>query len=115
MNTPKHHVGQIVYFVASAVRRGAPGSAHRVERLMPAEDGRRDIDRQYRLKAVDTGRERIAREDELSGRAVIEALAQSLYEADNPTKISWARRDRTIRDSWFKEAVANLAKDIDRV
>lgn len=111
MNDPKYHVGQIVYFAAPSVKRGAPNSAHRVERLMPADDGRRHIGRQYRLKATDTGRERIAREDELSGRAVVEAQAQSLYEASNPTKVAWANRDRTVRDSWFKEALANLSRD----
>jgi len=106
MDNPKYHVGQIVYFAAAAVELGAPGGAHRVERLLPPADGRQ----QYRLKVVDTGRERVAREGELSGRITVEALAQRLYEAGNPTNIPWARRDRTVRDPWLREALARLSK-----
>jgi len=109
MDTPKYHVGQIVYFTAPAVKHGAPSSAHRIERLLPLDDGQR----RYRLKAVDTGRERIAREDQLSGRTTVEALAQRLYEAGNTTNVPWARRDRTVRDLWLREALAHLSKDPD--
>ncbi|MFC5355349.1 hypothetical protein [Azospirillum himalayense] len=106
MDSPKYHVGQIVYFASAAVEHGAPSCAHRVERLLPSDDGRQ----QYRLKVVDTGRERVVREGELSGRITVEALAQRLYEAGNSTSIPWARRDRTVRDPWFREALARLSK-----
>lgn len=139
MNAPKYQTGQNVYFVASAVKRGAPASAHRVERLMPADDGRRNIGRQYRLKAVDTGRERIAREDELSARATVgtpasppresgtatartgtvraetfrtDAFRTDAFRTDRaPADAPWAQPDRSARDSWFKDALATLARD----
>lgn len=103
---PKYHIGQAVHFSALEVKRGAPGGAFRVERLLPPENG----EPQYRVKAVDNGRERVARECQIGGRVVIEALAQSLYEADNVTKVPWARRDRTVREPWLREALAHLAK-----
>ncbi|MBP2295031.1 hypothetical protein [Azospirillum rugosum] len=106
MDNPKYHVGQIVYFAATAVEHGAPSGAHRIERLLPSDDGRQ----QYRLKVVDTGRERVAGEGELSGRITVEALAQDLYEAGNSTNVPWARRGRTVRDPWLKEALARLSK-----
>lgn len=105
MDDPKYHVGQIVYF-AAAVEHGMPCGAHRVERLLPSDNGRQ----QYRLKVVDTGRERVAAEGELSGRITVEALAQRLYEAGNSTNVPWARRGRTVRDPWLKEALAQLSK-----
>lgn len=107
MDVPKYHVGQIVFFASAAVEHGAPSCAYRVERLLPPGDGRH----QYRLKVVDTGRERVAHEGELSGRITVEALAQNLYEAGNSTSIPWARRDRTVRGAWLKEALARLSKD----
>lgn len=114
-NTPKYQTGQNVYFVASAIKRGAPDGAHRVERLMPADDGRRGIGRQYRLKAVDTGRERIAREDELSARATVRTPAAPQREsggsAATRADVPWAQPDRSARDSWFKDALATLARD----
>lgn len=125
MTAPKYQTGQNVYFVASAIKRGAPASAHRVERLMPADDGRRNFGRQYRLKAVDTGRERIAREDELSARATIGTPAAPPRESGGSTTAladraradirradaPWAQADRSARDNWFKDALATLARD----
>ncbi|WP_199229437.1 hypothetical protein [Azospirillum sp. TSO22-1] len=111
MDTPKYHIGQIVYFAAPAVKRGAPSGAHRVERLLPPENDQH----QYRLKAVDTGRERVAREDQISGRMTVEALAQRLYEAGNTTNVPWARRDRTVRDPWLREALAHLSRESDDI
>jgi len=105
MDTPKYHVGQIVHFAAPELKRGAPSGAHRVERLLPADSG----GLQYRVKAVDTGRERVAHESQIAGRMAVEALAQSLYEADNPTNVPWARRDRTIRDPWLRKALIHLS------
>lgn len=110
MNTAKYHVGQIVYFTAPILKHGAPSTAHRVERHLPTENGQR----QYRVKAVDTGRERVAQEEQLSGRTTVEALAQSLYEAGNSTNIPWARRDRTVREPWLREAHNHLAMDPDK-
>lgn len=105
MGTPKYQAGQIVYFDAAAMKRGAPGGAHRVERHLPPDLGQH----QYRVKAVGTGHERVAGEGQLSTRITVEALAQSLYEKDNTSSVPWARRDRIVRDAWLKEAVARLA------
>ncbi|SMH46301.1 hypothetical protein [Azospirillum agricola] len=111
MDSPKYHVGQIVYFAPPAVKHGAPDGPHRIERLLPPDGGRR----QYGLRTAAAGRERVAHEDELSGRTVVEALAQRLYEAGNPTNVPWARRGRTVRDSWIREAFIHLSKDtVDR-
>jgi hypothetical protein len=107
MGTPQYHVGQIVHFTAPEVKLGAPGGTHRIERLLPSDGG----EHQYRLKAVDTGRERIVRESQIGGRMVVEALAQSLYEAGNTTNVPWKQRDRTIRDPWLSKALALLADE----
>ncbi|HYH20453.1 MAG TPA: hypothetical protein VD995_17745 [Azospirillum sp.] len=105
MNEQKYHVGQIVQFCGWEVKRGAPSGDHRVERLLPANSG----EHQYRVKAMDNGRERVVREGQISGRIAVEALAQSLYEADNATNVPWAQRGRPIRDLWLKEARSRLA------
>ncbi|MGQ9369221.1 hypothetical protein [Azospirillum sp. ST 5-10] len=110
MDVPKYHVGQIVHFAAAEVKRGAPTAAHRVERLLPAESGQR----QYRIRAEDTGRERVAQESQIAGRIAIEELAQSLYEAGNTTNVPWSRRDRTIRDPWLRMALAQLSTPIEQ-
>lgn len=107
MGAPQYHVGQIIHFTASEVKRGAPGGTHRVERLLPPDGG----EHQYRVKAVDTGRERIVRESQIGGRMAVEALAQSLYEANNTTNVPWAQRDRVIRDPWLSKALALLADE----
>ncbi|HYG90620.1 MAG TPA: hypothetical protein VD978_30680 [Azospirillum sp.] len=107
MDIPKYHVGQIVHFAAPEVKRGAPGAAHRVERLLPPDSG----EHQYRIKAVDTGRERVAREGQIDGQIAVEALAQSLYEAGNTTNVPWARRDRIVRDAWIRQAHAHLSNE----
>ena len=109
MDTPKYHIGQIVYFATPALKRGAPSVAHRVERFLPPEDDQR----QYRLKAVDSGRERVACENQISGRMTVEALAQSLYEAANTTNVPWARRNQSVRDPWLREALAHLSREPD--
>ena len=105
MDAPKYHVGQVVHFAPPEVKRGAPGGAHRIERLLPTDGS----EHQYRIKAVDTGRERVVREGQIGGRMAVEALAQSLYEAENTTNVPWARRDRIVRDPWLREAMTHLA------
>ncbi|MGQ9365455.1 hypothetical protein [Azospirillum sp. ST 5-10] len=106
MDTAKFQVGQIVQFAAPEVKRGSPSGVHRVERLLPEENG----ERQYRIRAEDSGRERVVREGQIAGRVAVEDLAQSLYEAGNTTNVAWARRDRTVRDPWLREALAHLSK-----
>lgn len=105
MNGPKYHVGQIVHFAEPAVKHGAPPGDHRIERLLPPELG----ERQYRVKGLDSGRERVARESQLDGQLAVETLAQRLYEAANATNVPWAQRDRTIRSPWLKEALNQLS------
>lgn len=105
MNGPKYHIGQVVHFSAPDVKRGAPRGDHRVERLLPPELG----ERQYRVKGLDSGRERVARESQLDGQMAVEALAQRLYEAANATNVPWAQRDRTIRAPWLTEALNRLS------
>ena len=108
MGAPQYHVGQIVHFTAPEVKHGAPGGIHRVERLLPPDGG----EHQYRIKAVDTGRERIVRESQIGGRMAVEALAQSLYEANNTTNVPWVQqRDRVIRDPWLSKALSLLADE----
>lgn len=105
MNSQKFHIGQIVHFCDPEVKRGAPRGDHRVERFLPPDSG----ENQYRVKATETGRERVARESQLGGRMVVEALAQSLYEVENTTNVPWAKRDRTVRAPWLKAALFKLA------
>ncbi|HYD64639.1 hypothetical protein [Azospirillum sp.] len=105
MNDQKYHVGQIVQFCGWEVKRGAPSGDHRVERLLPPDSG----EHQYRVKAVESGRERVVRESQIGGRVAVETLAQSLYEAENATNVPWSQRGRPIRDLWLKEARSRLA------
>ncbi|RJF81254.1 hypothetical protein D3877_13755 [Azospirillum cavernae] len=105
MNGQKYHVGQIVHFAEPEVKRGAPRGDHRVERFLPPDAG----EYQYRVKGLESGRERVARESQLGGQMAVETLAQSLYEAENATKVPWSQRDRTIRAPWLKEALHQLA------
>lgn len=104
MDGQKYHVGQVVHFCGWEVKRGAPSGDHRVERLLPREGS----EHQYRVKALDGGRERVVRESQIAGRAAVEALAQSLYEADNATNVPWSGRGRPIRDLWIREARSRL-------
>lgn len=105
MNTQIFHIGQIVHFSEPEVKRGAPRGDHRVERFLPPDSG----ENQYRVKGTESGRERVAREGQLGGRLEVETLAQSLYEAKNATNVPWAKRDRTIRAPWLKEALHQLS------
>jgi hypothetical protein len=107
MDASKYHPGQVVYFTAAAVKGGAPVSAHRIERILPADSG----EQRYRVKAMESGRERAVGEDQLSARITVEALAQSLYEQSNTTNIPWARRDRTVRDAWVAKAFTTLVSN----
>jgi len=38
-----------------------------------------------------------------------EALAQSLYEASDPTGVPWVRRAPTVRDPWLRLARKHLS------
>lgn len=105
MNSQKFHIGQIVHFSEPEIKRGAPRGDHRVERFLPPDSG----ENQYRVKATESGRERIAREGQLGGRMLVETLAQSLYEAGNATNVPWAKRDRTVRAPWLKAALHQLS------
>lgn len=105
MDGQKYHVGQVVHFCGWEVKHGAPSGDHRVERLLPREGS----EHQYRVKALGDGRERVVRESQIAGHAVVEALAQSLYEAGNATNVPWSGRGRPIRDLWLKEARSRLA------
>lgn len=107
MAAPQYHVGQIVQFTAPEVKHGASAGIHRVERLLPPDGG----EHQYRVKAVDTGRERIVRESQIGGRMAVEALAQSLYEANNTANVPWVQRDRVIREPWLSKALSLLADE----
>ena len=100
MNHHKFRVGQLVDFLQKGMGQAQPGGAFHIERLLPAEG----VEPQYRIKSVADGRERVVRETELSDRGAIETLAQTLYEAGNTTGVSWAKRDRTIRDAWLATA-----------
>jgi len=39
----------------------------------------------------------------------VEALAQSLYEAENVTQVPWATRNRIVRAPWLKAALLQLS------
>jgi len=43
-------------------------------------------------------------------RRAVEALAQTLYEANDPGGISWARRTRIVRDPWLVLAEQQLPR-----
>jgi hypothetical protein len=48
--------------------------------------------------------------DTANHRRSVEALAQALYEASDPTGVRWARRARVIREPWLALAEAQIAK-----
>jgi hypothetical protein len=37
-------------------------------------------------------------------RRAVEALAQALYEAEDPAGIAWARRAQIVREPWIQRA-----------
>lgn len=41
-------------------------------------------------------------------RRAIEALAQALYEAEDPAGIAWAKRAQTVREPWILRARQQL-------
>jgi len=41
-------------------------------------------------------------------RRAVEALAQALYEAEDPAGISWAKRAQTVREPWLVRARRQL-------
>jgi hypothetical protein len=41
-------------------------------------------------------------------RRAVEALAQALYEAEDPAGIAWAKRTRIVRDPWLLRAQRQL-------
>jgi hypothetical protein len=104
MSNHKYHVGQVVHFSRRRMDREAPHGDFRVERLLPAEGG----DVQYRVKAVEGGRERVVQEGQISDQLTLEMLAQSLYEAGNVNGVPWARRERTVREAWLEAARSQM-------
>jgi hypothetical protein len=43
-------------------------------------------------------------------RRLVEALAQTLYEERDPSRIPWARRARVIRDAWLTLAERQIPR-----
>ena len=43
-------------------------------------------------------------------RRAIEALAQALYEAEDPAGIAWSKRTQIVRDPWLQRARQQLSK-----
>ena len=41
-------------------------------------------------------------------RRTVEALAQALYEAEDPGGIAWAKRSQTVREPWLLRARRQL-------
>ncbi len=41
-------------------------------------------------------------------RRAVEALAQALYEAEDPAGIAWSKRARILRDPWLQRARQQL-------
>jgi hypothetical protein len=41
-------------------------------------------------------------------RRAVEALAQSLYEAEDPAGIAWAKRAQIVREPWLQRARQQL-------
>lgn len=41
-------------------------------------------------------------------RRAVEALAQSLYEAQDPAGIAWAKRAQIVREPWIQRARQQL-------
>lgn len=47
-------------------------------------------------------------ENENAKRRAVEALAQALYESQNPGGVTWAKRNATIREPWLVQARRQL-------
>lgn len=47
-------------------------------------------------------------EPESPDRRAIEALAQALYEAEDPARIAWAKRTAIVREAWLARARQQL-------
>lgn len=41
-------------------------------------------------------------------RRAVEALAQALYEAEDPGGIGWGKRSQTVREPWIQRARRQL-------
>jgi len=104
----KYHVGQLVHFWRKGLVRSSPPGDFRVERLLPAQGGQS----QYRIKSIADGHERVVHETELGDQVMVEALAQTLYEADNATGVPWAQRHRAIREAWLAAARLQAASQV---
>jgi hypothetical protein len=50
----------------------------------------------------------ISVEPEKERRRAVEALAQALYEAEDPGGIAWAKRSLTVREPWLVRARRQL-------
>ena len=50
----------------------------------------------------------ISVEPENEQRRAVEALAQALYEAEDPGGIAWVRRSQIVREPWLKRARRQL-------
>jgi hypothetical protein len=49
-------------------------------------------------------------ESEKEQRRAAEALAQALYEAEDPGGIAWAKRTQTVREPWLARARRQLQR-----
>ena len=47
-------------------------------------------------------------ESDKEQRRAVEALAQALYEAEDPGGIAWAKRSQTVREPWLLRARRQL-------
>jgi len=47
-------------------------------------------------------------ESEREQRRAVEALAQALYEAEDPGGIAWAKRSQIVREPWLLRARRQL-------
>lgn len=47
-------------------------------------------------------------ENENAKRRAVEALAQALYEAQDPGGVAWVKRNATIREPWLVQARRQL-------
>ena len=47
-------------------------------------------------------------EPEAEERRAVEALAQALYEKEDPAGIAWAKRTRIVREAWVARARQQL-------
>jgi hypothetical protein len=47
-------------------------------------------------------------ENENAKRRAVEALAQALYESQNPGGVAWVKRSPTIREPWLVQARRQL-------